>query len=151
MEKIIKQLEEKVAACSDSTKESRARKGAYVDALIIIRKVVERVQTFTEIEKKDLIFLIFSHDTQRLSEIYNSLKNTINNLNGELADKEDVILKLQSDNKALSDMCESFSNWMNQISEVSMDYKTMRHFSDFINYCNKQLQDKYNKLKGGKE
>lgn len=38
MESVIKELEEKIKMCGDKTKESRARKGAYVDALLMARK-----------------------------------------------------------------------------------------------------------------
>ncbi len=36
METIIKQLREKVKSIDDSTKENRARKGAYVDCILMI-------------------------------------------------------------------------------------------------------------------
>lgn len=38
MDNLIKELQEKIRACGDGTKESRARKGAYVDALCMVRK-----------------------------------------------------------------------------------------------------------------
>ena len=38
MENIITEIEQKIKICSDSTKESRARKGAYVDCLVMVRK-----------------------------------------------------------------------------------------------------------------
>lgn len=37
----IDQIQTKVIAIKDNTKDSRARKGAYVDCLIILKKIVE--------------------------------------------------------------------------------------------------------------
>jgi hypothetical protein len=42
MEKIIKQLEEKAINCGTSNKESRARKGAYVDAIVIMKDALKK-------------------------------------------------------------------------------------------------------------
>ena len=38
MEELIEKLQEKAKACSYKTKEDRARKGAYVDCLIELKK-----------------------------------------------------------------------------------------------------------------
>jgi len=38
MEKIIEQLKLKAYACGDKTKEDRARKGAYVDCIVMIKE-----------------------------------------------------------------------------------------------------------------
>lgn len=46
--KIIKQLQEKAFACSMSNKESRARKGAYIDAIVMLKDNIE-------IEQKKLL------------------------------------------------------------------------------------------------
>lgn len=42
MENIIKQLEEKAMNCSNSNKESRARKGAYVDAIVMMKEALRK-------------------------------------------------------------------------------------------------------------
>lgn len=42
MENIIKELEEKAMACSMSNKESRARKGAYVDAIVMMKQALRK-------------------------------------------------------------------------------------------------------------
>ena len=38
MKAIIKAIKLRISNCSDATKESRARKGAYVDCLVLIEK-----------------------------------------------------------------------------------------------------------------
>lgn len=42
MENIIKELEQKAMACSMSNKESRARKGAYVDAIVMMKEALRK-------------------------------------------------------------------------------------------------------------
>lgn len=39
MKTIIKQLREKIKSLDDSTKENRARKGAYVDCIVMIKNL----------------------------------------------------------------------------------------------------------------
>jgi hypothetical protein len=41
METIIKQLREKVKSIDNSTKENRARKGAYVDCIVMIKQIID--------------------------------------------------------------------------------------------------------------
>lgn len=47
-EKIIQELSNKINNCSDNTKEGRARKGAYVDALIMIEDAKEHLESTTD-------------------------------------------------------------------------------------------------------
>ncbi len=42
MQNIIKELQTKAMACSMSNKESRARKGAYVDAIVMIKEELRK-------------------------------------------------------------------------------------------------------------
>jgi hypothetical protein len=42
MEKLIEQIKLKAAACGDSTKEKRARKGAYIDCLVMIKEALHK-------------------------------------------------------------------------------------------------------------
>jgi hypothetical protein len=37
MDELIKKLQEKAKACGDSTKEDRARKGAYIDCIVELK------------------------------------------------------------------------------------------------------------------
>lgn len=41
MEKLLEELKIKAQNCGDNTKENRARKGAYVDCIIMIKKVLK--------------------------------------------------------------------------------------------------------------
>jgi hypothetical protein len=41
MEKLLAELKLKAANCGDSTKESRARKGAYVDCIMMIKEALK--------------------------------------------------------------------------------------------------------------
>ena len=42
MEELLKTLREKAKSCGDKTKESMARKGAYVDCIILIEKQLHK-------------------------------------------------------------------------------------------------------------
>ena len=44
MEKVIEQIRLKADACGDSTKEQRARKGAYVDCLVLLKEALAAVR-----------------------------------------------------------------------------------------------------------
>jgi len=53
MEKLIEQLKEKVSTHSNNTRESRARKGAYVDCLCLVREYnSEYVERIASLEKQ---------------------------------------------------------------------------------------------------
>lgn len=64
MHELIKRIEDKVRNCNDNNKEERARKGAYVDCLVMLKQLVnpdgvnallgERVRNVTV---DDLIFI----------------------------------------------------------------------------------------------
>jgi len=49
IENTIKQLEQKVMNCSMSNKESRARKGAYVDAIVMLKEAQKEVNQTSEV------------------------------------------------------------------------------------------------------
>ena len=42
MEKVIEQIRLKADACGDSTKEQKARKGAYVDCLVLLKEALRK-------------------------------------------------------------------------------------------------------------
>lgn len=43
MEKLIEQIRLKADACGDATKEQRARKGAYVDCLVMMKEALHKL------------------------------------------------------------------------------------------------------------
>jgi hypothetical protein len=52
MEKLIEQIRLKADACGDATKEQRARKGAYVDCIVMIKEALHKPDVIASCEQR---------------------------------------------------------------------------------------------------
>lgn len=51
MEKVIEQIRLKADACGDATKEQRARKGAYIDCLVLLKEALRQCNVVRQSEQ----------------------------------------------------------------------------------------------------
>lgn len=71
MDTLIEQLKEKIKMCGDATREGRARKGGYVDALQMARQAVVVKPTLSEVlaELEPMIFdYVESHNEDNVRQ-----------------------------------------------------------------------------------
>ena len=98
-------------------------------------KFAEWLRTFDSLEKQHDYWVIESQiSSEELYKLF--LNNTFTKTNSEVD-------KLQSDNKALSDMCDKLMNTLKNQSSTSLDM--------WFKFYVEQLLIEYNKLKGGKD
>lgn len=63
MEKVIEQIRLKADACGDVTKEQRARKGAYIDCLVLLKEALRQCNVSKSFTAEEVVSELEDCDT----------------------------------------------------------------------------------------